>query len=332
MKRLFKTSIIFFLLSSCTFLGGQTNEEPQTGLETQFGIVTLNQMRSGVLLEDTIDLSTYILGPGDIIGVNIVATDNMIFTLRVNPAGDLFLPTIGVVSVAGKTLDEATYDIQAIVLEKLFINADVSVTLVDIRSFKALVFGAVRKPGYITSTPLTRVAEIIHKAGGLQKYADINNIYLIAPDSTEKKVNLEKFMLEGDLEENPVLKEGHKVLVKFIPGISEKGGDLLNLTSNDVLVTGFVNRPGNHPYHPGYSVNDYLSISGGVHINGSRHGIELFRNDKDIFSGDQNQIVYPGDHLNIDPNLRYRVFGNYNIMQMITSFMSIYLSYRAATR
>ena len=126
--------------------------------------------------------------------------------------------------------------------------------------------------------------------------------------------------------------EGDKIEVPFDESLEDLKSELLNLTGENVLVTGFVNRPGIHGFNPGYTVRDYIGLSGGIHINGSMRGIELIRDDKNIFKGDKDQIVMPGDNLNINPSFRYRMFGNYNIMQMITSFMSIYLSYLAANR
>jgi len=291
----------------------------------------MEQNRLGVTLEDVIDIEKYILGPGDIIGVNIVATENMVFTLRVNPAGDLFMPTVGLVKVSGMTLVESSKSVQDIVRTTLFVNAKVNVTLIDIRKYRILVYGAVPKPGLVEITPVTRASEILAKVGGLQKYADEDNIILHKKDGSIINVSINDYLLTGDLDKNPTLIEGDKLEVKYSDKLSMESRSLLNLNNSKVLITGFVNKPGAKNYYPGYTVEDYIMLSGGVHINGTQKGIELNRNKENIFEN-MGQIVLPDDKLYINPSLRYRMFGNYNIMQMVTSFMSIYLSYKAATR
>lgn len=313
-------------------LFAQNEKELPTAAESQIGLRTLEQLREGVLLDDIIDRQVYRLGPGDIVGINIVATENMVFTLRVNPAGDLFLPTIGVVTVVGLTLSDATDIIQEMVTEKLFVNAQVNVTLVDVRSYKILVYGAVINPGFVNVTSVNRVSEILDKAGGFQRYAEDKLIYVHKTDGTIKELDIREFLINGDLSQNPTMVEGEKLEVQFVPGLAGTSLDLLNLKNNRVLITGFVNRPGTHPFYPGYTIKDYIELTGGIHINGSDKGVVLTRKDENVFKGDLNQLVMPGDQVRVEPSFRYRLFGNYNIMQMITSFMSVYLSYRAATR
>ena len=55
-------------------------------------------------VEKSIDPDKYILGPGDLLGISIVSTTNISLPIRINPVGELIIPSVGVVNVDGKSL------------------------------------------------------------------------------------------------------------------------------------------------------------------------------------------------------------------------------------
>ena len=96
-----------------------------------------------------------------------------------------------------------------------------------------------------------------------------------------------------------------------------------------VFVTGFVLRPSGHKLIPGYSVNDYIAMSGGVTDFGSMKNLSINRNGK-LFTMDTMNYLKPGDQINIPGNLKYRMLGNLSILQTLTAMMTLYLTYQAA--
>ena len=52
-------------------------------------------------IEKPINPDTYFLGPGDLLGINIISAINISLPLRVNPVGEILIPSVGVINVDG---------------------------------------------------------------------------------------------------------------------------------------------------------------------------------------------------------------------------------------
>lgn len=105
----------------------------------------------------------------------------------VDENGQITLPVLGAVSVAGKTLEEIQQTIQDNA-RKYLNNATVIVKLI---SFKITVLGEVRNPGYhyVYNNQAT-VLEGLGLAGDLTQYGNRKNIKLIRQESNGSKVVL----------------------------------------------------------------------------------------------------------------------------------------------
>ena len=62
------------------------------GLENKDKIIRLPE---SFVIETEIDPETYILGPGDKIGLSIITSANIAYIINITPAGDLWIPDIG---------------------------------------------------------------------------------------------------------------------------------------------------------------------------------------------------------------------------------------------
>ena len=138
------------------------------------------------------------------------------------------------------------------------------------------------------------------------------------------------YQLNGDLANNPILKEGDVVQVPFLDSFSTEVEMSTSHKKSLVLVTGFVMKPGGHQFLPGYTIQDYIALSGGITDQGNRKKVALFRNGEKI-SFELNQYVQPGDQINIPANMKFRYLGNISILQTLTAVMSLYLTFVAAT-
>lgn len=107
--------------------------------------------------EVRVDPSQYVLGPSDLIGVIITGTLSLNYrALGVNVEGDLYLPSIGSVSVAGLTLNQAKDRITEEV-NKQFRNVMVDVMLDKPRAMTIHVTGDVPYPGRVSVPYGTRL-------------------------------------------------------------------------------------------------------------------------------------------------------------------------------
>jgi protein involved in polysaccharide export with SLBB domain len=100
--------------------------------------------------EVRIDPSRYILGPNDLIGVIITGTFSLNYrALGVNVEGDVYLPSIGSVQVAGKNMIDAKEVIREAV-ETTFRNVQIDVMLDKPRPLTVHIYGDVPYPGRIS--------------------------------------------------------------------------------------------------------------------------------------------------------------------------------------
>ncbi len=197
------------------------------------------------------------------------------------------------------------------------------------RKFKVQITGAVISPGFINVSAVDRLTDIIHRAGGLHKLANEENVVIIRQNS-KIDCSLKSYQFNGDLDNNPVLKEGDVVNVPFLDSYSNEVERLTSHKKSLVLVTGFVIRPGGHQFIPGYMLMDYIALSGGITDQGNGKNVIVYRNGQKI-SLELNQYVQPGDQIDIPANIKFRYLGNISILQTLTAVMSLYLTFVAAT-
>ncbi|RKY49355.1 MAG: hypothetical protein DRP86_05460 [Candidatus Neomarinimicrobiota bacterium] len=111
-----------------------------------------------------------------------------------------------------------------------------------------------------------------------------------------------------------------------------KGGDILSLYRNEpVSVVGFVHIPGSYPYYPNFTVNDYISLAGGISREGSMKSIKILRSDGTSDS-DLSSHLNPGDVIEVKRSFSDFLVGDINVLSVITTTASLILTWIAATK
>ena len=285
----------------------------------------LNLNKPTIILEKAIDPEKYIIGSGDVFGININTMEKMFFSSTVGPAGDVLIPGVGSITVSGFSLSKSISMIND-KISKTYKNADVDVSLADLKSFKIQIYGAVISPGFAEIQATTRLDEAINKLGGLHRYAEEDNISILSKNNIETKISLKNYLNEGDLKNNPQLNEGDKIKIPFQSSRIEEFKKNITFKKVPVLVTGFVNLPGPINYFPGYSVKDYVGMAGGVSDLGNVRKVFLIRDEiKSIPSN--NEIVIPGDHIIVPEGTFSVLFGKNSFLQNLTALFSIISTY-----
>lgn len=340
-----KKIIIIIIISSFTYAQNIGNIFSQETTGNNTGTVKFNQdfdltsiaNLTYTPVEGAIDADTYILGPGDQLGINIISTNNLTIPLRVNPVGEIMIPSVGVMNVNGISLSDAKTKIRDYVLNNAIKNAIVNVTLMDVRRFKIQVLGAVHNPGYIHVTPIDKVYDAILQSGGVQKFAHPNIITLHRANK-EINIDLRDFLTNTDLTKNISLLEGDIIFVPYNEYALNQGFNKGFYNANPITVFGFVNQSGISniiKYYPGYTARDYIAMAGGTKGNNSSFPIGnmgrtvIYRADGTKIKTALNETVLPGDLIEVPPSLMSQIVGNDGIIRTLAAVISsAYLIYR----
>lgn len=205
---------------------------------------------SGPLLDRPVERARYRLGPGDVVDVAVFGEVELINTVPVTPEGTLVIPGVGVTRVLGLNLDQAQARITELVY-RLYRNVDVTLTLASIRSFKVFVVGDIPNPGVRTATSVQRVSEVLPQDSIRGASKSYRNILVRRATGDSVLVDLARFALLGDIEANPVLREGDAVVIRSV--------------QESISVYGPVSTPGTYEYRTGETLAQFLSL-----VNGGR--------------------------------------------------------------
>lgn len=207
--------VMSFSLSAQTYGKRFLQEKEDEEKSLKEGQLSKIEKEQRFVLDRAIDPDTYILGPGDELGISISTAQVITYNLIVSPAVDVLIPGIGVVALNHVTLSEAKEKISHYIQDNAYKNANVGVVLSNIRVFKVQITGAVNSPGFYKITPETRLHEVIEQAEGFHQLAMEMNIHIKHVDGEESKINYLRYIRTGDLANNPKFTEGDQILVPF---------------------------------------------------------------------------------------------------------------------
>jgi polysaccharide export outer membrane protein len=174
-----------------------------------------------------VNVSEYVVGPGDVIRISVWEHDQFSDTVTIGPDGRITLHLLGDIPVAGLTRDELKDKITERLAEFLTKDAmevlQVTVSIVEFNSRKIFVFGQVRNPGTVTLTPELSLLEAIMAQAVPTPGADLTSVKIIPAETgvgAARKimtVNMEEVLERGDISRLPKLRPGDRVYVPPSP-------------------------------------------------------------------------------------------------------------------
>jgi len=156
----------------------------------------------------------YRIGPGDVLEVWVFDQRELQKPrVPVRPDGKISFPFVNDIVAAGRSAVELGAEITERLKNGQFLeNPVVTVTLVEIRSARATVSGAVRMPNTYEVRPGDTVLDLIAKAQFFTDFANRKDIILIrGKDGQRLKLNYDR-MRDGK-QANPVVENGDIILV-----------------------------------------------------------------------------------------------------------------------
>jgi protein involved in polysaccharide export with SLBB domain len=206
--------------------------------------------------------ASYILGPGDVLNLNVWGANNFRQELTVDRNGDLVIPKVGSVRVWGLPFDKAQTAVGD-AISRIFRNYEMSLTLGKLRSIQVYVVGEVEAPGNYPVSSLATVINALAAAGGPSRNGSLRSVKVTRGSQTIAVVDLYDMFLSGDRNKDVQLQNGDTIFVPVIGPVA--------------AVTGEVRRPAIYEMNGKTTLADVLKMAGGIAASGSLGRIQIER-------------------------------------------------------
>ena len=329
-----KKEEIPIIRSRARYSGGKTSSDLyQQRLKQQQELA-----KEAAALDAPIDPDEYVVGPGDILSINLWGEVDAGHELQITPEGKLLIPTVKDIDLKGVTLTEAKKRIKEALKEK-YLSSDVTVSLIYLRRFRVVVSGQVTNPGATIVSAADRVSDAIRLANPPEeeeetpyetypgKKAPLNiekekemskrHITLTRRNGELIPVDLHDFEINGNKDKNPYLQEGDVI---YVPVFTK------NLPI--VGVYGAVHVPNLFEFMEGDRVMDIINLAHGFTYNADPSNIEIARfnpNNKTTYSFNVdltrvaagNSDVENNILLQVDDRIFVRYYPEYRIRRQV---------------
>ncbi len=198
------SSIIIRFKDSGHYSAGYSEDE-NNDLQTE------NQAQPQMKSQDLQTEPGYLIGPGDVLNIEVWQHPDISRDVTVNHKGDIKLPPVRKMSVMGMNpplLEEKLGE----ALSKYLIDPVVFVTVKEYNSHRVIALGET-KTGMYTLKRKTTLAEFLGQIGGPTDNADVSHIKLIKKDGEVITYDLNEIMKEPQKSQEVVVSGGDTVYV-----------------------------------------------------------------------------------------------------------------------
>jgi len=255
-------------------------------------------------------LADHPIGPGDLLEISVPAIEELKDrTVRVSGEGTIMLPYVGVVRTAGMTDKELSTEIRRR-LGKYMYHPEVSLFVRDYRSRQVAVMGAVTRPGlYTLASGADTILDMLGAAGGMTEGAASHILFIPAEPTASSGPSGRpatprvRFVATTPL---PVISKdvtpitidlqafgrGENQMYLAVP---VRPGDVILVPSaGQVLVEGWVEKPGSYKITPDLTVLGAVAAAGGPLFPADTSAVKVIRpergNSKIALLADLNKI------------------------------------------
>jgi polysaccharide biosynthesis/export protein len=191
----------------------------------------------------------YVVGPGDTIQLQLIGEGGGWYTLVVGREGEVNLPNLGPVAIAGMRFNEAKTLLEQRIGEQT-IGMRANVSMGPLRSIQIFVLGEAVRPGSFTVSGLSTITNALFASGGVKPIGTLRNIELKRNGRIVGRLDLYDLLLNGDTKDDLRLLPGDAI---FIPPVGTTVG-----------ATGEVRRPAIYELRDGETAADLIRLAGGL--------------------------------------------------------------------
>jgi protein involved in polysaccharide export with SLBB domain len=204
----------------------------------------------------------YRVGPGDELLIRAWGQIDIDFQGQIDRSGNLFLPKVGPIMVAGQKLSDLK-GIIATTIGRQFKSFELTVSLGALRQIQYYVAGFARAPGIHTTESTATALHGLLASGGPLPAGDLRRIELRREGRLVATLDAYQFLVNGDKSSDPQLQPGDVIFVPPAAGF--------------FAVAGGVRRPAIYHLQAGMTLADALSTAGGLSQPGVSHPMRVER-------------------------------------------------------
>lgn len=275
--------------------------------------------------------TTYQIGPGDELLIDIWGAAENNYRKQVTRDGAIRIENIGPIYVSGLSIDKAKEKILSY-LKKIYngIGAPVGsynkvyaeVSLVGVRTVQVNIIGEVKVPGTYSLSALSSVLNALYASGGPTEKGTFRTIKVVRAGKPLASFDIYNYLIHGSEEGNVLLQDQDVIIVQ--PYISQ------------VAVSGNVKRPGLFELKQGETIKDLITFFSGFtsdayqerlmveRVNGKQREVsEILLKDQGDFilmDGDKIDVGAVIDRFENRVSIKGAVYreGNYELTQGLT--------------
>jgi protein involved in polysaccharide export with SLBB domain len=236
-----------------------------------------------------------VVGTGDQLRIRIWGQVNFSANLQVSREGEIYLPKVGAVHVAGLEFSAVAGHLRQ-AIERVYRNFELSVDMGEIHSIQVYVAGEARQPGEYTVSALSTLVDAVFLSGGPARTGSMRHVELKRAGKVLTDFDLYALLVQGDKSGDVQLQSGD---VLFIPPAGP-----------EVTLMGSVRQSAIYELRGQESIGQLIATAGGLSAvaSGGRVSVERIEDhaQRRAFSlkADEAGLATPlanGDIVRIDP-------------------------------
>ena len=191
----------------------------------------------------------YLIGPGDELLVRLWGQVTLDGHFTVDRSGNVYLPQVGAIRVAGIPFAKLTDYLRAQV-GRTFRNFDINVNIGQLRSIQIFIVGEAKRPGSYTVSSLSTLVNALFASGGPGPMGSMRDIQVKRNGEAVVTFDFYDLLLKGDKSKDVQLVSGDVI---YIPPVGPM-----------VAVAGSVDVPALYELKKETTVSELLRLSGGL--------------------------------------------------------------------
>jgi polysaccharide export outer membrane protein len=210
------------------------------------------------------------LGEGDAVRITVFQNPDLTTETRISERGTITFPLVGEVAIGGLTPAGAEARIARQLTEgKVMLKPQVTLNVVRVRSRQVSVLGLVARPGrYPLDDVSSNLTDILALAGGVSPGADDTVTVVLNREgkALKEEIDVPAMYRTGNMARNIRLENGDTVYVGRAP---------------QFYIYGEVQRAGAYRVEPQMTVQQAISVGGGMTPRGTLRGLKIDRKKPD---------------------------------------------------